>query len=188
MKSKKTSAKSNGSVSRFSQPNTLHHLFEETLKDIYNAEQQLVEALPEVAEAADNEELKDAINEHLEQTKKQAERIEKLFTRLGIEKESVTCEAMQGLIEEGKEVIRNYEPGPVRDAALIIAAQKVEHYEIATYGSLCELADVLGMTKTCEILGRSLDEEEEADLLLTEIAQEVNDEACELSEEEVGTY
>jgi ferritin-like metal-binding protein YciE len=156
---------------------SLMDLFHDGLKDIYSGETQLVEALPKMAEAADNEELSGAFTDHLEQTKKHVQRLEKIMQHLGVEKGSETCEAMEGLIKEGEEIIEKYEESPVRDAALIIAAQKVEHYEIAAYGSLCELADVLGMGKIHDTLGRTLDEEEDTDMLLSEIAQDINDEA-----------
>jgi ferritin-like metal-binding protein YciE len=160
---------------------TLQQLFEEGLKDIYNAEKQLIEALPEMAQAAYHEELQDAFTIHLEQTKKQKERLEKIFMRLRMDKEEETCKAMEGLIEEGQKIIEEFEPSPVRDSALIIGAQKIEHYEIAAYGSLCELAEVLGYYKVADMLDRTLEEEEDTDMLLTEIAEEVNDEALELS-------
>jgi ferritin-like metal-binding protein YciE len=163
---------------------TLKKLFEQGLQDIYSAEQQLIEALPEMAKAAFNEDLEDAINNHLEETKKQASRLEKIFDRLNIEKEGETCKAMEGLIEEGKKILQEYPESPVRDSALIIGAQKIEHYEIAAYGSLCELADVLGFYKVAEVLDRSLAEEENTDHLLTDIAKDVNDEAMEMSETE----
>jgi len=163
---------------------SLHTLLETGLRDIYSAEKQLVAALPEMAKAADSEELQDAITDHLEQTRRHVERIEKVFDRLRISKTpEKKCEAMAGLLEEGKQILTEFERGPVRDSALIIGAQKIEHYEIAAYGSLCELADVLGEEKVHDILGRTLDEEEETDQILTEIAQQVNDEACELTEE-----
>jgi len=164
------------------QKKDLHSLFETGLKDILSAERQLVQALPEVAQAADNEELEEAINTHLEQTKKHVARVEKVMERLGISKsEEEKCAAMEGLIEEGRKIIREFQRGAVRDSALIIGAQKIEHYEIAAYGSLCELADVLGEDKIHDLLGRTLDEEEETDQLLSDIAQSVNDEAVELS-------
>jgi ferritin-like metal-binding protein YciE len=153
------------------------------LKDIYSAEKQLVNALPEIARAIDNEDLEEAVTFHLEQTKKHVARLEKVFDRLHITKtDSEKCPAMEGLIEEGKKVISEFERGPVRDSALIIGAQKIEHYEIAAYGSLCELADVLGENKVHDILGRTLDEEEETDINLSDIAKDVNDEACDLTE------
>jgi ferritin-like metal-binding protein YciE len=164
---------------------SLHTLLEKGLKDIYDAEKQLVEALPEVAQAVDNEELEDAINTHLEQTKKQVMRLEKAFERLGLDKnESEKCVAMEGLIQESKKIMQEFERSAVRDSALIIGAQKIEHYEIAVYGSLCELCDVLGEERLGDLLGRSLEEEEETDELLSEIAQDVNDEAAEMSMQE----
>lgn len=163
---------------------TLEDLFEDNLRDIYNAEKQLVAALPLIAKSTYSEDLENAINDHLNETKKQMERLEKIFDRLDMDTRDVnTCEAMEGLITECKEVMDHFEDGPVRDAALIIAAQKIEHYEIAAYGSLCELADVLGYSKIADILERSLNEEKSADRILSHIAQDVNDEACEMTEE-----
>ena len=162
--------------------NTLLGIFEEQLKDIYSAEKQLVAALPEVAKATDSEDLEEAINEHLQQTKKHVDRLEKVFERMGISKtEETKCQAMEGLIAESKKVIREFDRSPVRDSALIIGAQKIEHYEIAAYGSLCELADVMGEGKIADLLDRTLEEEENTDKILTEIAQEVNDSAAETS-------
>jgi len=162
---------------------TLNELFEEGLKEMYNVEKQLINALPEMAQAAYHEELQNAFLDHLQQTQKHAERLEKIFMRLRIDREEKTCEAMKGLIEEGQQIIREYEESPVRDSALIIGAQKIEHYEIAAYGSLCELAEVLGFYKVADILDRTLEEEELTDSILTELAKDVNDEAAEVSEE-----
>jgi len=161
---------------------TLELLFENCLKDIYSAEQQLLKALPEMAKAAYDDKLEDAFTEHLHQTKKHAERLEKIFTRLKITPGGETCKAMEGLIEEGNKIIKDYKESPVRDSALIIGAQKIEHYEIASYGSLCELADVLGYHKIMDVLDRTLAEEEKTDQLLTQIAEGVNDEAAEMAE------
>ncbi len=159
---------------------SLKKLFVNELKDIYSAEQQLIEALPEMADAAFNEDLQDAFTRHLEETKKQARRLEKIFNRIGEDKDDEKkCEAMEGLIEEGQQIINEYEEGPVRDAALIIAAQKVEHYEIASYGSLRALAETLGNYQLADILSRSLEEEEITDEILNEIAEDVNQEANE---------
>lgn len=152
--------------------------------DIYNAETQLIDALPEMARAAESEELEDAFNNHLQETQRQVERLEKIFDRLGIEKsEAETCKAMEGLIKENKKVIDEFDRSPVRDSALIIGAQKVEHYEIAAYGSLVELADVLGYEKIADMLDRTLQEEGDTDKNLSAIAQDINDEACEVSYE-----
>lgn len=178
-------SKSSSSSSSSKSEKTLDDLFEEVLKDIYSAEKQLVDALPELAKAADNEDLQDAFEKHHQETERQVDRLEKIFERLGIDKnEEETCEAMEGLIEESNKIMDEFDRSPVRDSALIIAAQKVEHYEIASYGSLVELADVLGYTKIAEMLERTLDEEKNTDEDLTSIAQDVNDEACEVGHEE----
>jgi ferritin-like metal-binding protein YciE len=161
---------------------TLNDLLHDGLKDMLSGEKQLVEALPAMAKAAYSEELQDAFEKHLGQTKRHVERLEKVMMRLNISNaEEEQCEAMEGLIKEGKEIIERYAPGPVRDSALIIAAQKVEHYEIASYGSLCELCDVLGYSNLHDILGRTLDEEEDTDQDLTDLAQDINDEAYAMS-------
>jgi ferritin-like metal-binding protein YciE len=164
---------------------SLKKIFEELLQDTYNAEKQILKALPELAKAAYNEQLQDAFESHLEQTKRQVERLEKIFDRLRIDKGNEICEALEGLVKEAKEIIDEHEKGITRDVALIIAAQKVEHYEIAAYGSLVELADVLGLNRTADILERTLIEEKEADCLLSDIAQDVNDEAYEESPAEL---
>jgi ferritin-like metal-binding protein YciE len=163
---------------------TLEDLFETNLQDIYSAEMQLIEALPKLAKAAYNEDLQSAFEDHLQQTKKQAERLEKIFQRLRISKGNEKCAAMEGLIKESDKIIEEFDESPVRDSALIIGAQKVEHYEIAAYGSLCELADVIGMSRVADVLDRSLAEEEDTDKQLTQIAMDVNDEAYEVSQEE----
>jgi ferritin-like metal-binding protein YciE len=177
-------AKGENGSGRSKNKKTLDDLLETGLKDIYSAETQLLTALPEVAQAADSDELEEAINHHLEQTKKQVSRLEKIFERLEISKsEMEKCAAMEGLIEENKKIMNEFPRSAVRDAALIIGAQKIEHYEIAVYGSLCELADVLGEDRICDLLEKSLEEEEETDQYLTEIAEEINDEAIEFSRE-----
>ncbi|HMJ70816.1 MAG TPA: DUF892 family protein [Cyclobacteriaceae bacterium] len=177
--------KQNGKSGQQAGQQTLHTLLEKGLRDIYSAEKQLVEALPEVIQAVDNEELEEAIVTHLEQTKKQVQRLEKVFERMGFTKESQEeCAAMEGLVEENKKIVREFQRGAVRDAALIIGCQKIEHYEIAVYGSLCELCDVLGEERAGDLLGRTLEEEEDTDELLSEIAQEVNDEAAEMDLQE----
>lgn len=179
-KSNSTPAKSSSAKKQ----KTLEHLFEEELKDVYSAEKQLIEALPKMVKAAYSEDLKDAFENHLQQTKRHVERIEKVMDRLRIEHEEEKCMAMEGLIKENEKVIEEFDASHVRDSALIIGAQKVEHYEIASYGSLCELADVLGYSKIADLLGRTLDEEERTDKLLSMIAQDVNDDAYEMSEKE----
>ena len=161
---------------------TLENLLETGLKEIYRAEQLLLKALPEVAKACYHEDLQDAVMKHLVQTRRHVDRLEKVARRLGLGNlDEGTCPAMEGLIEECHRTIREFDEGSVRDSALIIGAQKIEHYEIACYGSLCELCDVLGYWNMCDVLGRTLDEEERTDLELTEIAMRVNDDAYEMS-------
>ncbi|MDB5226936.1 MAG: hypothetical protein JWN78_1129 [Bacteroidota bacterium] len=160
---------------------SLDELFEKGLNDVYSAEKQLIKALPEMEKAAENETLRKAFATHLRQTKRHAERLEKIFEKMDIGKTGETCKAMEGLIEEGNKIIAEFQESPVRDSALIIAAQKVEHYEMASYGSLAELADVLGYRQAKNLLGTTLEEEEQTDELLTDIAMDINDEACEFS-------
>jgi ferritin-like metal-binding protein YciE len=172
------------SLSTSQNEKTLKAVFENCLNDIYSAEKQLIAALPEMVNAADNEELQDAFEHHLNQTKKHVTRLEKIFMRLEIEQNGESCKAMEGLIEESKKIISEFKQNAVRDAALIIGAQKIEHYEIAAYGSLCELADVLGHNKVGDILGRTLEEEEDTDEILTDLAKDINDEATADEEED----
>jgi len=164
---------------------SLHKLLEDNLKDMYSAEMQLVDALPEMAEAAHNTELEQAFTNHLEQTKTHFSRLEKILEKLDIDTEKIEkCAAMEGLIKENKKLIEEYEESHIRDSALIIGAQKIEHYEIAGYGSLCELADVLGYSNLHDLLGQTLNEEETTDEELTEVAVAINDEAKEMSDGE----
>ncbi|MCK6417736.1 MAG: ferritin-like domain-containing protein [Alphaproteobacteria bacterium] len=150
---------------------TLHDLFHDELCDVYDAETRLTEALPKMAKAATDTELKRGFEKHLEETKRQIERLRRVHDICGLEIRSVTCEAMKGLVEEGDEYIKNVTDKQVLDAALITAAQKVEHYEIAAYGSLCALADCLGYEDAAELLSETLDEEKRTDEILTEIAE-----------------
>jgi ferritin-like metal-binding protein YciE len=185
VREEKTATRPNASGKVAKADKSLHHLLVDGLKEIYSAEKQLLEAMPEIIRACNSGELAEALSHHMEETKRHLDRLDKIFRRLGIEKSGEEkCAAMQGLIKEVKGVTDNYDKSPVRDSALIIGAQKIEHYEIACYGSLCELCDVLGFWNICDVLGRSLDEEEKADLELTEIAMYINDEAFEMSENE----
>lgn len=154
----------------------LKELFVEEVRDIYDAEKQLVKALPKMAKAAESAELRGAFEEHLEITRAHVGRLEEVFKLLGVAARGKTCEGMKGLIEEGQEAMEEME-GTVLDAALIASAQKVEHYEIATYGTLATFAEVLGMEDAKDLLGQTLDEEKEADEKLTEIAGQINPEA-----------
>lgn len=171
---------SSTSSSKEEKQTSLKKIFEDGLLDIYSAELQLIKALPDVAKACYTEELEDAIKKHLEQTKKQAERLEKIFDRLGIEVKDKKCEAMKGLIEENEKVLSEFKKSPARDSAIIIGSQKIEHYEIASYGSLVELAEVLGYQKVADMLDRTLQEEGDTDHLLTDLAMDINDEALEM--------
>ncbi|WP_313189689.1 ferritin-like domain-containing protein [Sphingobacterium sp.] len=157
----------------------LYDLFLSGLKDILYAENKLVDALQEMEQAATTEELKDAFEDHYLLTKKHVSRLKKIFERLGENEESKECKAMDGLIEEAREIIKSTQEGSVtRDVALIIAAQKVEHYEIATYGGLAQIAITLGLDKVADILEKTLQEEEETDETLTDIAEShINPEA-----------
>ena len=144
------------------------------LKDLYSAETQLIKALPKMAKAATNEELKQAFTTHLEETKVHAERLEQIMTRLDESPRGKKCKAMEGLVEEGKETIDENAAPEIKDLALIVAAQKVEHYEIAGYGSARTLAALCGETEIVGILQETLDEEGATDKLLTDIAQTVS--------------
>jgi ferritin-like metal-binding protein YciE len=150
---------------------TLEDLFAHELKDLYSAEKQLVRALPKMARAATSEELKAGFEEHLEQTKEQVERLEEIFSSLEISSRAVKCVAMEGLIEEGSKLLEEELPEEVLDAALIGAAQKVEHYEIAGYGTLVTFARQLGHSDAERLLQQSLDEEKETDQKLTELTE-----------------
>jgi len=151
---------------------SLHKFFVSALKDIYFAENAIIEALEKMQEAATTEELKDAFEDHQLQTKKHVSRLEKIFKLIGEEPEKKECEAIKGIIKEGEGIIKSTQEGSMtRDAALIIAAQKVEHYEIATYGGLAQLAITMGHDKAADLLEKTLQEEEDTDYNLTEIAE-----------------
>lgn len=150
----------------------LHSFFKDELKDIYWAEKHLVKTLPKMQKAATNEELKDAFAEHLEQTKEHVTRLEDIFGLLGEKPQAKKCDAMEGLTKEGEGIIEDTEKGTyTRDVGLILAAQKVEHYEISTYGSLAQLARTLGLEEVAYLLTTTLDEEKETDHNLTELAE-----------------
>ena len=149
----------------------LEDLMKEELKDVLNAENQIIKALPKMIKKASHEELKTAFEEHLEQTKGQVERVEQVMEMLGMPARGKTCKAMKGIIEEGQELMSEDAEEDVMDAALVAAAQKVEHYEIATYGTLCTYADLLGLQEAKKLLGLTLDEEKETDERLSELAE-----------------
>ncbi len=150
---------------------TLEDLFVHELSDVHSAERQITKALPRLARAAENPELAAAFEAYLEETNGQIERLDQLVEQLGIRLKRIKCAAMEGLVEEGKEVIDTIPKGPVRDAALVGGAQKVEHYEIAAYGTLCALAKELGYTEALELLKATLEEEKATDEKLTVLAE-----------------
>jgi ferritin-like metal-binding protein YciE len=151
---------------------TIAKEFEDQIKDIYSAETQLVKALPKMAKKAASKGLKQAITSHLEETKHQVERLDQIGESLGLKLTGKKCKAMEGLIEEGAEIIEADGPGPVIDAALIVAAQRVEHYEISAYGSARAFAKQLGHEDIVELLQATLDEESAADEKLTSLSEE----------------
>ena len=165
--------------------NNLQELLVEEMRDIYNAEGQLLKALPKMAKAAQSERLKEAFERHLEETEQHVERLERAFESLGEPVKGKKCKAMEGLVAEGKEIMEEHSESPMLDAALICAAQKVEHYEIASYGTVCTWADLLGLSEVSELLKETLNEEKTADESLTEIAEsEINAEAVTAEDKE----
>ena len=167
---------------------TLNTLFTEELKDIYDAEKRLVRAIPKMAKAATNADLRQALGEHLEVTKGHVQRLEQVFELMGAPAKAKPCAGMKGLIEEGEEVMGKDSLEALMDAALIGAAQRVEHYEMAAYGTARALAERLGNQEAADLLQETLDEEKEADQKLTEIAEkllgEMEEGQSELSGEE----
>lgn len=151
----------------------LRQLYIDELKDLYSAEHQMVKALPKMAKAASSEELRAAFLEHLDQTKGQVQRLETIFDRLGESPKGKKCAGMEGLVKEGSENISDYEE-EVRDAALIGAAQRVEHYEIAGYGTVIAFAELLRENQQVSLLQETLEEEKEADKKLTELSKDIN--------------
>jgi len=151
----------------------LEDLLKEDLKDVLHAENQIVKALPKMIKKTSHAELKEAMSAHLEETKGHVERVEQVMELLGMPVRGKVCKAMQGIIEEGKEVMEEDAEDDVMDAALIGAAQKVEHYEIASYGCVCTYAEMLGYDEAHELLGQNLDEEETTDERLTALAESV---------------
>jgi len=158
---------------------SLTDVYEEQLKDIYSAEKQLTKALPKMADAASNADLKQAFKMHLDQTRKQMQRLEQIFEARGMGPGRKKCKGMKGLLEEGNEVIEEGSKSPARDAALIGAAQKAEHYEIATYGTIQTYADMLGEREQSRLLQTTLDEESQTNEQLTKLAMTINRQAQE---------
>jgi len=152
---------------------SLQDLMVDQLKDLYNAEGQLIKALPKMAKAASNPQLQQAFTTHLEQTKGHVERLEQVFQTIGQPAKGKTCKAMKGLIEEGKEMIGEDAEPEVMDAGLIAAAQRIEHYEMAGYGCVRTYAAMLGNKQAAKLLQQTLDEEGKTDKLLTDLAERV---------------
>jgi len=163
---------------------TLEELLIDELKDLYSAEKQIVHSLPKLAKAASSAELQDALESHLEETKGQVERLEQIAEIVGKKLTGKTCAGMKGVLEEGSEVLDEMDEGSVRDAALIGASQRVEHYEMAGYGTARDFAKLLGLNDVVELLEETLEEEKAADEKLTAISASVNQEALAESEDE----
>lgn len=189
MQKKVSAAPSNGSqkakasTQSTMQSSQLMQLFEDELKDIYWAEKALVKAIPKMIKNATSEELIEALTMHLEETQEHVSRAEQVFAAIGKKAEAIKCEAMTGLIKESESIMEECEPGSMCDAGIISAAQKVEHYEIATYGTLRQFAETLGLTEAVTLLETTLNEEKAADVKLTEVAvAAINVEASETAE------
>lgn len=151
--------------------NSMHKLYVDLLKDLYSAESQLVEALPKMAKGASSSELRQGFEQHLTQTKGQVKRLEQIFSNLEFSPAGKKCVGMEGLIKEGEEILKEEMESPMRDAALITAAQKVEHYEMAGYGTARTFAEILGEANAVRLLQETLDEEKMTDERLTRLAE-----------------
>jgi ferritin-like metal-binding protein YciE len=167
--------------------NTLRDLYVEHLHDLYDAEQQIIKALPTMIEAAQAEELRDALTEHLEVTKQQADRVEKICEELGEDVKGEKCKGMEGVLKEGSDLVKEVDNEEVRDAAIIASAQRVEHYEMAGYGTARTYATLLGFNEAATTLEKILDEEKEADQTLSSLAEQLNAEALNAGESEQGS-
>jgi ferritin-like metal-binding protein YciE len=183
----KDSQKTKSSMKSTMQTSQLMQLFEDELKDIYWAEKALTKAIPKMIKNATSEELVEVLTSHLTETEQHITRLEQVFETFGKKAGGVKCEAMTGLIKETEEIMEKCEKGAMRDAGIISAAQKAEHYEIATYGTLSQFAQTLGLTKAVKLLELTLKEEKEADIKLTEIAvSAINVEAAETKDTHNG--
>lgn len=150
---------------------TMQDLFLGQIMDLYDAEQRLVKALPKMADAATSPQLRQAFEQHLEETRGHVDRLERIFGRMGQKAKGETCDAMKGLISEGEDIVSDIDASPLRDAGLIAAANRVEHYEIAGYGSARTFATQLGLTDAASLLQQTLEEEKRADATLTRLAE-----------------
>lgn len=160
----------------------LHDLFHQELRDIYDAEKQLTKALPRMAKQASNDKLRSALEDHLAETEQQVERLEKIFGMIDEKPRGKKCVGMEGLIKEGSELLKEKADDAVKDAGIIAAAQRVEHYEIAVYGTLASFAQELGLMDAVTLLEETLAEEKDADAILTQCAASINFDAAEPSD------
>jgi len=188
-KSAQNGTRTNGTTSKQEKPDSeqaqgLRDLFEDELKDIYWAEKELTKAIPKMIKNASDDQLKEALTGHLEETKNQVVRLEEVFASIDVKAQAKKCEAMAGLVKEAGEIMEATEKGVVSDAGIILAGQKIEHYEIATYGTLASFAKILGETEAASLLEETLEEEKEADEKLSEISDSINVEAANEEEEE----
>jgi ferritin-like metal-binding protein YciE len=166
---------------------SLQDLYIDELRDLYNAETQLVKALPKMAKAASNDQLREAFQEHLRQTTEHVSRLEQIFEQLGEKASGKKCLGMEGLVKEGSETMKEDYSEEVKDAAIIGAAQRVEHYEMAGYGTVRAFAELLGETEHVTLLEQTLEEEKQADEKLTQLAEEINPKAAEGQEPRSAT-
>ena len=171
----------------------LQELFIDHIRDLYDAEKQIVKALPKLAKAAESEDLAEGLRKHLEETQNHVSRLEEVFRMAGVAAKGKPCKGMKGLLEEGNEAIQEHDAGPLRDLAIIGGAQKVEHYEMSAYGTACAIAEQLGMNDAVQLLRETEGEEKAADQTLTEAAyslyqaDEDEDQEEEDDEEEVAS-
>lgn len=165
----------------------LHKLFKHQLADLYYVEKQLVKHLPEMIEKARNKQLVRALEDHLEETEEHVARLERIFRKIGEPAKGEQCPAYDGIIKEAKDLMKEFDGDPALDAALVCAAQKVEHYEITSYGSLCAFAEQLDMHKVCDLLEATLDEEKDADAGLSRLAEQVLNVRADVYEETTTT-
>lgn len=164
--------------------NTLKELYIDELRDLYDAENQLIKALPKMAKAAESDELRSGIERHLQQTKEHAKRIEHIFEALGETEKGKKCKGMQGIVSEGSAMLREDWEGAVADSAIISSARRVEHYEIAAYTTMHEWSRILGENEAASLISQTLDEEKETDHKPAQLAQDINREASETAMEE----
>jgi ferritin-like metal-binding protein YciE len=156
---------------------SLKELYVSELQDLYDAEEQILQALPKMAQAASSSRLRSAFEQHLEQTRGQVQRLDTIFQQLGADPKGKKCKGLAGLVAEGQDLLKEKAEPEVRDAGLIAAAQKVEHYEIAGYGTVRTYAEILGEKNAARLLQQTLDEEGETDKKLTSIAERINEQA-----------